>query len=96
MPTILKWGRVKFGHDVVLWSIDQGYAGLENLSLIPGSVGAAPVQNIGAYGVELVDRLFSLEAVDLDTGKNPANFPMSNVSLLIGIACLNLGSLIVI
>lgn len=65
----IKVGAGEVWHDVVLWSIDQGYAGLENLSLIPGSVGAAPVQNIGAYGVELVDRLFSLEAVDLETGK---------------------------
>ncbi|HHL18998.1 MAG TPA: UDP-N-acetylmuramate dehydrogenase [Thiothrix sp.] len=56
-------------HGFVLWSIAQGYAGLENLSLIPGTVGAAPVQNIGAYGVELTDCFFQLEAVDLQTGK---------------------------
>lgn len=56
-------------HEFVRWTIDQGYAGLENLSLIPGTVGAAPVQNIGAYGVELVDRLYSLKAIDLQTGE---------------------------
>ena len=56
-------------HDFVRWTIDEGYAGLENLSLIPGTVGAAPMQNIGAYGVELGDRLQSLIAVDLQTGE---------------------------
>lgn len=56
-------------HEFVRWTIDQGYAGLENLSLIPGTVGAAPMQNIGAYGVELGDRMHSLHAVDLQTGE---------------------------
>ncbi|WP_299880167.1 UDP-N-acetylmuramate dehydrogenase [uncultured Cocleimonas sp.] len=54
-------------HDFVRWTIDQGFAGLENLSLIPGSVGAAPIQNIGAYGVELSNTLHSLQAVNLET-----------------------------
>lgn len=55
---------------LVQWSIDQGLAGLENLSLIPGSVGAAPFQNIGAYGVELADVLDSLDACSLVDGAN--------------------------
>jgi len=52
-------------HDFVLWCLQQGYGGLENLSLIPGSVGAAPVQNIGAYGVEVRDMIDQVEVFDL-------------------------------
>ncbi len=51
-------------HELVLWSLGQGLSGLENLSLIPGSVGAAPIQNIGAYGVELCDCLHAVTAYD--------------------------------
>jgi len=51
-------------HALVRWCLAQGLSGLENLSLIPGSVGAAPLQNIGAYGVELAGRLESLTAWD--------------------------------
>ncbi len=55
-------------HGLVRFTLGQGLSGLENLALIPGSVGAAPLQNIGAYGVELADRLVSLRAMDVDSG----------------------------
>lgn len=57
-------------HEFVRWSIAQNYTGLENLSLIPGTVGAAPMQNIGAYGIELADRFHSLCALHIATGKS--------------------------
>lgn len=56
-------------HQLVLHCIDNNYAGIENLSLIPGTVGAAPIQNIGAYGVALRDVFASLEALEIRTGK---------------------------
>jgi len=54
-------------HQFVLWCIDHNYGGVENLSLIPGNVGTAPIQNIGAYGVELKDVMHDLEALEIDT-----------------------------
>lgn len=55
--------------DFVAWCVDNKYAGAENLSKIPGTVGAAPIQNIGAYGVELVDLFNGLEAVEIASGE---------------------------
>ncbi len=55
-------------HELVCWSLAQGLYGLENLSLIPGSVGAAPVQNVGAYGAELAEFFVELSALDTHTG----------------------------
>src|SRR5690606_3923679 len=54
-------------HEFVLWTLNHGFGGLENLSLIPGNVGAAPIQNIGAYGVGLKDVFVSCEAIETAT-----------------------------
>ena len=54
-------------HEFVLWAIKNNFGGLENLSLIPGNLGAAPIQNIGAYGVELKDIFYSCKGLMLDT-----------------------------
>lgn len=56
-------------HQFVLWTLEHGLGGLENLSLIPGSVGAAPIQNIGAYGIEIKDRFHTLALFDFATGE---------------------------
>ena len=57
-------------HDFVCWTLDQGWPGLENLSLIPGTVGAVPIQNIGAYGLEVAERFHSLTAFDVLRGES--------------------------
>jgi UDP-N-acetylmuramate dehydrogenase len=67
--TIVEAGAGENWHEFVGWTLAQGFPGLENLALIPGTVGASPVQNVGAYGVELQDRFESLDAIDLVTGK---------------------------
>ncbi|PTX42112.1 UDP-N-acetylmuramate dehydrogenase [Christiangramia gaetbulicola] len=54
-------------HKFVLWTLEQDFGGLENLSLIPGNVGTAPIQNIGAYGVELKDSFLSCKAMNVQT-----------------------------
>ena len=69
-----RWARVKVAagenwHDFVLWCLGNDLGGVENLALIPGSVGAAPIQNIGAYGVELNQVFESCEALSLETGE---------------------------
>lgn len=66
---VLKSGAGEIWHDFVLHCIDHGYAGVENLSLIPGSVGASPMQNIGAYGVEIKNVFEKLEAFEIATGE---------------------------
>ncbi len=76
--------RIKVGagenwHETVRYCVGMGWGGIENLSLIPGTVGAAPIQNIGAYGVELQDVFESLTAVEIDTGQ-PRTFEKADCS----------------
>lgn len=67
---LLKIGAGENWHTLVEWCVQNNYAGIENLALIPGIVGAAPIQNIGAYGVEIKDVLVSLEWFDFETKKS--------------------------
>ena len=67
---IVEAGAGENWHELVAWTLANGFPGLENLAMIPGSVGATPVQNIGAYGVELQDRFDSLDAMDMQTGQS--------------------------
>lgn len=65
----LKVGAGENWHQLVLYCIEHHYAGIENLSLIPGTVGAAPIQNIGAYGVEIKDTLFEVHAIFIENNE---------------------------
>jgi UDP-N-acetylmuramate dehydrogenase len=71
---LLRIGAGENWHALTAWTLAQGYFGLENLALIPGTVGAAPIQNIGAYGVELAERVQCVHGVQLEDGR-PFSLP---------------------
>lgn len=66
---IIRVGAGEVWDDFVAFCVEQGWSGVENLSLIPGEVGASAVQNIGAYGVEAKDMIDKVEAIEIETGK---------------------------
>ncbi|OBX22654.1 MULTISPECIES: UDP-N-acetylmuramate dehydrogenase [Bizionia] len=66
---IIKANAGENWHEFVLWCLDHDFGGLENLSLIPGNVGTAPIQNIGAYGIELKDSFVSCDALEIASNK---------------------------
>ena len=67
--TTIEVGAGEVWHDFVLWSIDRNLSGIENLALIPGLVGASPMQNIGAYGMEVKDVITAVHLIEKDSGQ---------------------------
>ena len=65
---LVKCGAGEVWHEFVINCVNKGWAGIENLSLIPGTVGACPIQNIGAYGVEVKDTIESVDCIEIETG----------------------------
>jgi len=65
----IRIGAGEVWHNVVMWSVEKNLGGIENLSLIPGTAGAAPIQNIGAYGVEIKNSLVAVEALAIDSAE---------------------------
>ena len=65
---LITCGAGEVWHDIVTWTVEQGWSGLENMALIPGTIGAAPMQNIGAYGVEQASCFVSCDVLDVTTG----------------------------
>ena len=66
---LIRVGAGEVWDDFVSWCVNRNYAGVENLSHIPGTVGACPIQNIGAYGVEAKETIITVEAIEMETGE---------------------------